>query len=142
MRRTCLYPRTQHTHRTLRAADSGVRAQQDEHQHAAAAAAAAESDGRHEMDCAHLATTYTALCTLRVLGDDFSRLDRAAILSAIKHLQQPDGRSPPSSPPPGSAAMCVDRVSCVSCAVCAARVVCGVCGGKVQLQRQRGRQRE
>lgn len=62
---------------------------QDEHQHAAAAAA--ESDGRHEMDCAHLATTYTALCTLRVLGDDFSRLDRAAILSAIKHLQQPDG---------------------------------------------------
>ena len=90
--------RTHAPHRTLRAADS-VRAQQDEHQHAAAAAAAAESDGRHEMDCAHLATTYTALCTLRVLGDDFSRLDRAAILSAIKHLQQPDGRSPPSSPP-------------------------------------------
>jgi hypothetical protein len=73
------------------------------------------------MDCAHLATTYTALCTLRVLGDDFSRLDRAAILSAIKHLQQPDGRSPPSSPP-GSAATCIDRVSCGACGVC--RAVC------------------
>jgi prenyltransferase beta subunit len=100
--------------------------QQDEHQHAAAAAA--ESDGRHEMDCAHLATTYTALCTLRVLGDDFSRLDRAAILSAIKHLQQPDGRSPPHALVAGS----------LRCAL----TVCRACGGKVQLQCQRGRQRE
>jgi len=50
------------------------------------------TDGRHELDCAHLATTYTAMCTLRVLGDDFSRIDRGAILSAIGRLQQPDGR--------------------------------------------------
>jgi len=31
------------------------------------------------------------MCTLRVLGDDFSRIDRGAILSAIGRLQQPDG---------------------------------------------------
>lgn len=39
----------------------------------------------------HIAMTYTALCTLRALGDDGSRIDRRGILSALPHLQLPNG---------------------------------------------------
>lgn len=35
--------------------------------------------------------TYTALCVLRILGDDFSRLRRRAIIDALRHLQEEDG---------------------------------------------------
>mmetsp|Transcript_21508 Transcript_21508/g.40150 ORF Transcript_21508/g.40150 Transcript_21508/m.40150 type:complete len:361 (-) Transcript_21508:393-1475(-) len=41
--------------------------------------------------CAHVSMTYTALCILTILGDDFSRLNRQAILDGIGHLQQADG---------------------------------------------------
>merc|ERR1711964_378054 len=44
-----------------------------------------------QYDDAHIAMTYTALCCLRILGDDFSRVNRRAIIGALKHLQQPDG---------------------------------------------------
>jgi geranylgeranyl transferase type-1 subunit beta len=39
----------------------------------------------------HLATTYTALCTLITLGDDLTKVDKTSIIHSIKALQQPDG---------------------------------------------------
>ena len=39
----------------------------------------------------HIAMTYTALCTLTMLGDDLSRLEKDKILKALKALQQEDG---------------------------------------------------
>lgn len=45
----------------------------------------------HEHDQAHIAMTYTALCILIMVGDDLARVNRAAIVSALRHLQQPDG---------------------------------------------------
>ncbi|KAL7576741.1 hypothetical protein ACA910_005657 [Epithemia clementina (nom. ined.)] len=39
----------------------------------------------------HIAMTYTALCTLRTLGDDWSRLDKVGIIRALPHLQLDDG---------------------------------------------------
>lgn len=39
----------------------------------------------------HIAMTYTALCTLRALGDDLSRVDKQGILRALPHLQLADG---------------------------------------------------
>jgi geranylgeranyl transferase type-1 subunit beta len=41
---------------------------------------------------ANLAMTYTALLNLAILRDDFTRLDRGAILHHIRSLQQADGR--------------------------------------------------
>lgn len=41
----------------------------------------------------HIAMTYTALCTLKTLGDDWSRVDQTGILQAMKHLQLPDDGS-------------------------------------------------
>lgn len=35
--------------------------------------------------------TYTALCCLKMLGDDLSRCNRRAIIGAFRHLQQADG---------------------------------------------------
>mmetsp|Transcript_10780 Transcript_10780/g.14282 ORF Transcript_10780/g.14282 Transcript_10780/m.14282 type:complete len:260 (-) Transcript_10780:469-1248(-) len=37
----------------------------------------------------HIAMTYTALCTLKTLGDDWSRLDKKGIINALKYLQLP-----------------------------------------------------
>ncbi|KAL0490622.1 geranylgeranyl transferase type-1 subunit beta [Acrasis kona] len=42
-------------------------------------------------DFGHLAMTYTALAVLRILGDDYSRVDKKGIIGALKHLQQDDG---------------------------------------------------
>ena len=39
----------------------------------------------------HIAMTYTALCTLKVLGDDWSRVDKEGIIRALPYLQRPDG---------------------------------------------------
>jgi geranylgeranyl transferase type-1 subunit beta len=39
----------------------------------------------------HIAMMYTALCTLRTLGDDWSRLDRNSVLQELSRLQLPDG---------------------------------------------------
>ncbi|PWN32150.1 terpenoid cyclases/Protein prenyltransferase [Meira miltonrushii] len=44
----------------------------------------------------NLAMTYTALLNLAMLGDDFVRLDREAILLHLHSLQQPDGSFAPS----------------------------------------------
>jgi geranylgeranyl transferase type-1 subunit beta len=35
--------------------------------------------------------TYTALCNLRILGDDLSRVNRRALIGALSSLQQADG---------------------------------------------------
>ncbi|XP_002732865.1 geranylgeranyl transferase type-1 subunit beta-like [Saccoglossus kowalevskii] len=42
-------------------------------------------------DSGHVAMTYTAIASLLILGDDLSRLNKAAILSALRTLQLPDG---------------------------------------------------
>lgn len=39
-----------------------------------------------------LGMTYSCLCTLIILGDDLSRLNKPAILKSIKHLQNDNGR--------------------------------------------------
>ncbi|KAJ0404509.1 hypothetical protein ATCC90586_007766 [Pythium insidiosum] len=38
-------------------------------------------------DTANIASTYAALCILRTLGDDLSRVDKVAIIAALRHLQ-------------------------------------------------------
>jgi len=48
-------------------------------------------------DEANLAMTYTALCTLKILGDDFSRVNKRAIISSLKFLQQLNGSFTPTS---------------------------------------------
>ena len=37
--------------------------------------------------------TYTALLSLIILGDDLSRVNRLAIVTGLRQLQLPDGRS-------------------------------------------------
>lgn len=39
----------------------------------------------------HIAMTYTALASLRTLGDDYARLHRRAVVDALRSLQQEDG---------------------------------------------------
>ena len=45
----------------------------------------------HEYDHGHIAMTYSALAALLTLGDDLSRVDRAAVVRAMGALQRPDG---------------------------------------------------
>jgi len=40
----------------------------------------------------HIAMTYTALCTLKTLGDDLSRVNKKGILASLRLLQRQDGR--------------------------------------------------
>ena len=42
-------------------------------------------------DSGHVAMTYTALCSLIILGDDLSRVDKQAIAYGLKNLQLQDG---------------------------------------------------
>lgn len=41
--------------------------------------------------CGHLASTYTSLCTLLILGDDLDKVDKESIIEGIKACQNPDG---------------------------------------------------
>lgn len=43
-------------------------------------------------ECGHLAMTYMGLASLIILGDDLSRVNRAAIIEGVRALQQEDGR--------------------------------------------------
>lgn len=43
-------------------------------------------------DSAHISQTYVALCSLLILGDDLSRIDRRAVLEGIRCNQLSDGR--------------------------------------------------
>lgn len=49
------------------------------------------STRRNPYDHSHIAMTYVAICTLKALGDDLSRIDKVAILSSLKGLQNEDG---------------------------------------------------
>ena len=42
-------------------------------------------------DCSHITHTFTALAVLKVLGDDFSRVNRSAVLRSVRALQNKDG---------------------------------------------------
>ncbi|CAG8482797.1 6958_t:CDS:2, partial [Scutellospora calospora] len=46
---------------------------------------------RLPFDASNLAMTYTALTSLLILGDDLSRVDKSAIINAMKYLQNKDG---------------------------------------------------
>jgi len=54
-----------------------------------------EEDSRSKLDCSHIAMTYTALCALATLGDDYSRVNKKAIITALSHLQMPNGSFSP-----------------------------------------------
>lgn len=43
-------------------------------------------------DSGHIAMTYTALLSLVILGDDLSRVNKAAVMAGLRGLQLPDGR--------------------------------------------------
>lgn len=43
---------------------------------------------------ASIANTYAALCVLRMIGDDYSRVDRQALAAALRANQQPSGVFP------------------------------------------------
>lgn len=43
-------------------------------------------------DTGNIAMTYTALCTLIMLGDDLSKVNRKAVAAGLAALQQPNGR--------------------------------------------------
>jgi len=45
----------------------------------------------HPYDHGHIAMTYTALCTLLILGDSLEGLDRAALLQGVRALQLSNG---------------------------------------------------
>lgn len=51
------------------------------------------SSGAHPLlhDGGHLASTYSALAILKILGDDLSRVRKDALLSSMRTLQRPDG---------------------------------------------------
>jgi len=46
-------------------------------------------------DQSHIAMTYTALSILRICGDDFSRVNKTAIMKALSTLQREDGSYSP-----------------------------------------------
>lgn len=48
--------------------------------------------GHLTFDSGHLTMSYTALAALAILGDDMSKLDKAAILQHVASLQCSDGR--------------------------------------------------
>lgn len=47
---------------------------------------------RHPYDSGHVAMTYTGLCSLLILGDDLSRVNKQACLAGLRALQLDDGR--------------------------------------------------
>ena len=51
-----------------------------------------KKNGQSPYDYSHIAMTYTALASLVILGDDLSRVNRAAVVQGVKALQLPDGR--------------------------------------------------
>jgi hypothetical protein len=45
-----------------------------------------------DYDTPHIIMTYTALLSLGILRDDFTKLDRAGLLSFLRACQREDGR--------------------------------------------------
>lgn len=50
----------------------------------------------HPYDSGHVAMTYTGLCSLLILGDNLSRVNKQACLAGLRALQLEDGRSAPT----------------------------------------------
>ena len=50
-----------------------------------------EPTNMHPHDQGHIAMNYCALALLAMLGDDYSRVNRQAILKSMKKMQQEDG---------------------------------------------------
>ncbi|CAI2367019.1 unnamed protein product [Moneuplotes crassus] len=46
----------------------------------------------HQGDFPHLANTYSAICVLKMLGDDLSRVNCEQIIQSLKYFQKEDGR--------------------------------------------------
>ena len=51
-----------------------------------------QADADIPYNYSHITMTYTALATLITLGDDLSRVDKAAVIDSLKHLQLNNGR--------------------------------------------------
>ena len=51
-----------------------------------------QSTYESEFDTPHMIVTYTALITLAILRDDFTRLDRRGLVTFLRSSQQEDGR--------------------------------------------------
>jgi len=54
------------------------------------------SYSEYPQDHSNIAMTYTALCNLKILDEDLSRVNKKAIISALKHLQLKDGSFAPT----------------------------------------------
>lgn len=51
-----------------------------------------QSTYESEFDTPHMIATYTALISLAILRDDFTRLDRRGLVAFLRSSQQEDGR--------------------------------------------------
>ena len=51
-----------------------------------------KTENKLKLDSGHIAMTYTAIASLLILGDDLSRVNKTAVLTALRSLQQDDGR--------------------------------------------------
>ncbi|KAG2385912.1 hypothetical protein C9374_003061 [Naegleria lovaniensis] len=49
------------------------------------------TENQTRYDVGHIAMTYTALAILRILGDDYSRVNKKAIVGGLKYLQDKNG---------------------------------------------------
>ncbi|XP_062516801.1 geranylgeranyl transferase type-1 subunit beta-like [Corticium candelabrum] len=78
----------------------------------AAGAKSAASIDDCPYDGGHLAMTYTALASLLILQDDFSRVHRSAIIQSLKSLQRSDGSFSPM------AFECENDVRFIYCVCC------------------------
>eukprot|EP00128_Syssomonas_multiformis_P000600 Colp12_sorted_trinity150504_noHs@34453 len=72
----------------------------------------AEKGQKINFDSGHLAMTYTALACLLMLNDDLSRVNRKAITTSLKHLQDKDGSF---SATPGGGEKDIRFVYCACC---------------------------
>nr|XP_022333798.1 geranylgeranyl transferase type-1 subunit beta-like isoform X1 [Crassostrea virginica] len=50
-----------------------------------------KTENKLKLDSGHIAMTYTAIASLLILGDDLSRVNKTAVLTALRSLQQDDG---------------------------------------------------
>lgn len=50
-----------------------------------------KTENKLKLDSGHIAMTYTAVASLLILGDDLSGVNKSAILTALRNLQQEDG---------------------------------------------------
>lgn len=51
-----------------------------------------DNENLSQLNVGNLAMTYSSLCTLIILGDDLSRVNRINTLKAVKYLQNENGR--------------------------------------------------